>query len=350
MSRIRLKQVVKLVMLLFIVLMLSGCTTYLSEEGSDAIIQSLKVTEKGGSSSQVTPQVKDESQQQTKSQTQLEVEAYLADQEQITYQPDGSDRYFFANSKLAASEDGYYYLTDVPSKGKYLMYYDIKTGQAEKFCSRPDCPHGKACDAFLSETEYELSSIHYYQGRIYLIKLEDDGAYLVSWAKDATDYQTHGKLWEQNGMPGNGRTIWNRVHLIYDGVFYYLYTLDWETFCIMGYPIDGKSKSVTIAEFTEKKLEKDSSFSSGILYVFEEKLYFETQISQDETICKVFQIDPASKKLNQINQFRGFSCGIYIENDDLYYYVSNEGLYRMNIQSKETTLLYKAPYTGGGRF
>lgn len=69
--------------------------------------------------------------------------------------------------RVAAAEDGYYYITDEDM----LVYVDMDSKEEVPVCARPDCAHNSTdCDACLRGCV--IYSIYYYNGRLYYMPIE----------------------------------------------------------------------------------------------------------------------------------------------------------------------------------
>lgn len=69
--------------------------------------------------------------------------------------------------KIAAAENGYYYITDEDM----LVYFDVDSKEEVPVCARPDCAHNSAsCDACLKGCV--VYNIYYYNGSLYYMPIE----------------------------------------------------------------------------------------------------------------------------------------------------------------------------------
>ena len=75
--------------------------------------------------------------------------------------------------KIAAAENGYYYITDEDM----LVYFDVDSKEEVPVCARPDCAHNSAsCDACLKGCV--VYNIYYYNGSLYYMPIENGMAKL----------------------------------------------------------------------------------------------------------------------------------------------------------------------------
>ena len=75
--------------------------------------------------------------------------------------------------KIAAAENGYYYITDEDM----LVYFDMDNKDEVPVCARPDCAHNStSCDACLNGCV--VYNIYYYNGSLYYMPIENGMAKL----------------------------------------------------------------------------------------------------------------------------------------------------------------------------
>lgn len=291
----------------------SGCASYMEEEVNNA----------------PSPTLVEE-----KSELQQKAEDYLAGVEEIKYVPDGKDHAFFIENSMTSSEKGIYFLEGAGQTSRTLWYYDVLSGQAKPFCNRPECAHEQGCSSYLALEEYYDEALFYDNGRIYLIAFEEDGGYLVSWAEDATDYQKVGRLWEKNAVIAQHEGYMQRKSLVHEGYLYFLLSEDFSNYKIYRYPLNG-GNAEELADFAKQEVRAIQ------LHCFEEIFYLSIGSAVG---TEVFLLDFTNKTMDLIWEDEFSGSQLYVENGLLYGYNNAKGLYSVNMQTGEQTVLFQSPY------
>ncbi len=135
-------------------------------------------------------------------------------------------------NSLVSSENGYYFIAN-----GILYFYDIYNDITLPVCSKVDCSHkGKLCDAYAEDTStYRINNIHYTDGdtnclscklwydngKIYMIKRDAAGAYLIQYDRDYTNEIKLCTLASDGGQIGLASSnISGRIRM-YNGYMYY---------------------------------------------------------------------------------------------------------------------------------
>lgn len=249
---------------------------------------------------------------------------------------------FFINNSIAASEDTYYFVNGESGTSYFLWKYDLLSGQAMPFCGQADCDHStKNCQAYLDETLYYVDEVFYEQHRIYMIKCADDGAYLVSWAEDTSDYRTHGKLWEKNAILQYKQPYYQIPMIINSGCIYYLQSEDFENYRIYRYSVTDKEEPQLIADF-------EIVGNQFVLYHSGEALYLTvSQMEVGNYGVWVYRVETDGTLSEPLYESEGVRlCGIYVKDEILYCYEWNTGVVSCNLNTAEQKIIYPADDTG----
>ena len=88
----------------------------------------------------------------------------------------------------AYTPNGIYFIDDGENlEAKYLKFYDYAAERMVYVCSKSNCSHsGADCMAYLSRQEYPLPNIWYYEGSLYLSKVDGDYINVEKFAPDGS--------------------------------------------------------------------------------------------------------------------------------------------------------------------
>lgn len=238
--------------------------------------------------------------------------------------------------RVAAAEDGYYYITDEDM----LVYVDMDSKEEVPVCARPDCAHNSTdCDACLRGCV--IYSIYYYNGRLYYMPIENGMAKLCSAAPDGGSREIIGEL-----LPCDDSSS---IHLGFLGDYAYAYDKgthlgsDVEyTEQIIELSLKNGSRNV-VYEVTGK------SISVANVKGFGDKVMFTVIESNkdDKGSIRVksrgiFGYSQSSKNVSQISTEEVNDYYFNDNGDTFYYYVNGQGLYKSDINAEQTELIFKA--------
>ena len=232
--------------------------------------------------------------------------------------------------RVAAAEDGYYYITDEDM----LVYVDMDSKEEVPVCARPDCAHNSTdCDACLRGCV--IYSIYYYNGRLYYMPIENGMAKLCSAAPDGGSREIIGEL-----LPCDDSSS---IHLGFLGDYVYAYDKgthlgsDVEyTEQIIELSLKNGSRNV-VYEVTGK------SISVANVKGFGDKVMFTVIESNkdDKGSIRVksrgiFGYSQSSKNVSQISTEEVNDYYFNDNGDTFYYYVKSD------INAEQTELIFKA--------
>ena len=229
--------------------------------------------------------------------------------------------------RVAAAEDGYYYITDEDM----LVYVDMDSKEEVPVCARPDCAHNSTdCDACLRGCV--IYSIYYYNGRLYYMPIENGMAKLCSAAPDGGSREIIGEL-----LPCDDSSS---IHLGFLGDYVYAYDKgthlgsDVEyTEQIIELSLKNGSRNV-VYEVTGK------SISVANVKGFGDKVMF-TVIESNKDDKGSIRVK-SSKNVSQISTEEVNDYYFNDNGDTFYYYVNGQGLYKSDINAEQTELIFKA--------
>ena len=157
-------------------------------------------------------------------ETEAESVQYIYDSEMVQTSTD---------SRAAFSEKGYYYLVN-----GFLYFYDVNSDVSIPVCSKSDCLHDSVtCSAYaLDKVDYDPydlkgvsvnclgNSVWYDNGKLYMIKRDEAGDYLMQYDSDYTNEIKVCTLADKGTVIGAPNGSAQDMVLMYKGYLYY-YTI-----------------------------------------------------------------------------------------------------------------------------
>lgn len=154
-------------------------------------------------------------------ETQAETVEYIYDNNMVQTSTD---------SRVAFSEKGYYYLVN-----GFLHFYDINSSVGIPVCSKSDCLHDSTtCGAYaLDKADYDPANlsevsvnctgnmIWYDNGKLYMVKRDESGDYLMQYDSDFTNEVKLCTLADDGTIMGMPSSDTQDTALMYKGYFYY---------------------------------------------------------------------------------------------------------------------------------
>ncbi len=279
----------------------------------------------------------------------------LADINFDTNQKYGED-YFSGNrfNYFAKADDGKYYFIDA---NEYcLKAFDPQTQKAEVVCDKEGCEHLIGCDAYIDSLWYCLDNIYFYDEHLYIVNKTQDMYILVQMDKDGANRKDVVKFGVRE--PNTDGVVYTMS--FNNGYLYY------ESPSGNGYKdtYDAGLMRVSLStgeiECVIKKADYNNNYASNM------KSYggveFFTMVntntgSVDENTGLYMYDDVNSKVVKLINGDISDYC-INMEKKEIYYYVINDGFYKMDIDTKRAERIvekkwdypYKYKMSYGGNY
>jgi len=258
----------------------------------------------------------------------------------------------YSEQEMMETSNGFYYVGD----NEFLRYYDKKTGKTTIVCNKPNCKHtGETCGGAIY-----ASYLQYYDNKLYFHQYTDGGRYIYSMDLDGSNYKKVQEL--ENNY--NYMFADNAPFIIHRGIVYYVIS----TGEIMANKLGADSKN---AKAIFKDIKEDPKFDGGmqvwqdnvtarILYADGDYFYLRLMKKENnkyvETFFRynatnghseqVFQI-PSEKTVGNWDEAGVKSQGWYIEGNNLYYFLSSNGLWKYNMETKENKKVIDLPKVKG---
>mgnify|MGYP002711198848 FL=1 len=235
---------------------------------------------------------------------------------------------------LVSVEGGYYYM----NFEQMLLFLNLETNDVIPVCAKPECNHKTSeCNAFFGNGA-ALRSIYYYRDYIYYFGLSNGIAELCRMDKSGTTRETIAEL-----MPNNGV---DSISAVFQGEYAFVY----ETGGLMNEQETARSimkVSLATGDKTTVYTVKGKGISITNAKCFGDKIFF--------TVREADSISDESTNVHSRGLF-SYSCGndvveevsdenindYYVVDGALYYFVTGEGLYRVNIGSDTSQKIWES--------
>lgn len=234
---------------------------------------------------------------------------------------------------IAASESGYYYVT----MENMLVYFDTVSGDYIPVCSKPECTHDTLeCNAYLGQNMV-LSNIYYYNGYIYYMPLSSGMATLCRIDPSGISREIIGEL-----LPCG---VANSIHLTFQGEYAYAYNWVSHVFCEDEYVEsliqinlnNGETQVVYEVNGTGLAIKNVKSFGDKVFFIVQESNVSDNK-NKSVRSRGIYSYNREDNKVTQVidNDINDY----YMIDNDVYYFVNYEGVYKANIESHENMLIY----------
>ena len=262
----------------------------------------------------------------------------------ITLEPDeeGQPYWHALNCDITKSENGYYFK-------RFTTYYiDAEYMKRTVLCAKPDCDHSERnnpdCLARIGS-----SSIYYYNGFCYTTEYSDEtgNLMLIQLAPDGTSYR---EMFEIN-LPTLTETNWLNVFLVFadDSVFIYNKggrRLTVETqgdIVIRRRSLDGKEDEIVYTYTGDGCFFEAVKYYGGKLFFTVKEGKTDVETRQNTMVSRgLYVYDVDSKEVVRLLDEQVCDYSVDMENNIIYYYVLEDGLYKKKLSGGEAELLYKA--------
>lgn len=244
------------------------------------------------------------------------------------------------SNSIAATEDGYYFITPT---GTYLMYFDIATKETIPVCNKPDCTHtDKTCGCYLGSGNYVKGNIYYYQGKLYYMPIVEGMAVLTQMDSTGGNRKEIAKI-----MPSNGN---NGIHLVFHEGYAYAYDFvshitsnqEYTEKVIEVCLSTGETKVIYETTGVNLAIQNMKSFGNKLFFTIQQNIYHEDKDDYELRSKGLFVYDYESKEMATLSEDNVHDYYVIPEEDLLYYYVTGEGLYCSKLGERNTKLIMSA--------
>lgn len=246
---------------------------------------------------------------------------------------------------VCKAESGYYYLQYDDNKMLTMIrYMDGNTHKTTPVCAKAECMHDSSdCNAMLGN-DYMSTQIHYYKGNIYVVRVDNGMAKLVKIAKDGSSREDVAELFANNGVTS--------VSLVFHDDCVYAYDHIGHTGAVDSNK-DDKEVIVKVELSTGKSSEVFSYPGAyNAIYgarSFGDKLFFQifncsidAKTMNVNMIYQLYYYDYATGKSDKVSDENISDYYVDTQNNMLYYFVTDKGLYARKLNENTASLLYKA--------
>ncbi len=242
---------------------------------------------------------------------------------------------------ILKSDTGYYYCT-TEYGDMALHYYDEASGQNIYLCSKPECRHDGDVFCTATSEKYDVNSVCYYGGDLYLSVLETtESEFLFKLLRVAEDGSELSEVvtYLTINKTSLGAVIGGEEMIIHRGVAVLPYTLiSTESTSITG-ELTGVTGTclydLVSGELTQlPELEYKSKSNGRERFTgYGDYIYFNTQMDRKNTLSRYCLTDKTTEELELLRTY----TGLYevMDEDTVYYYYNGTRLFEYKISTKE---------------
>lgn len=242
---------------------------------------------------------------------------------------------------MAKGDDGYYYLQD-SGEGMLLKKFDGKT--AAVVCTKDGCTHDTD-DCYARFTaDYLKKTLYYYNGHIFMVRVEDSMAKLVQINNDGSERKDVADLVKNHGDATLSLVFNDNCVYVYDNTGTLGMDKDNTNIIREVNLTTGESSDVFTHESKNSAIINAKSYGNKLLFE-------EFQWSVDKRSLKMTMehqlnyYDYNSGKTKELSKRNISDYYIDMESGKLYFFEVGKGLYVQNLNGKKVKCLYKADDT-----
>lgn len=244
------------------------------------------------------------------------------------------------NNQITKGNGGYFYCEYI-NGGQVIMFFDSTLKESIPICSKANCTHNDSeCNAFFSMSEYILSSIYFYKNNIYTFRLKNGMAYLCKVSADGSSREEIAEI-----MPNDNE---NSLYVLFHDDCAYIYdnkggiALNEEhTETIVKVNLNTKEVQ-NVYEYTGLKCAITCGKINGSKLYFTMYKYERNENSVKTEGMGIYVYDMDTDESGVVYQGNVTTYAFNNEEQAIYLLKPDEGVYKMDIASKEESLVYAA--------
>lgn len=245
---------------------------------------------------------------------------------------------------FAKGESGYYFMD---TENKCLMHFNPADKELTPVCNKENCSHNdENCYAYLDPMVYIPVSVWYYKGYIYLLKYDDGNVVLVQVNKNGDEKK-------DLCIIGSADVISNKYNIVFHDDCIYIYNTSINdmmdkksTNYIKKISLNGEINEIIYENKNDNIMINTAKSYGSNLFFTVENIEIDSGNKNNLSIrfdsLGLFSYDYNTGKIEKVLDKKVYDYTIDVNNKILYYYVINEGLYKMNWETKEETKIYES--------
>lgn len=241
---------------------------------------------------------------------------------------------------FAKGEDGYYFLTET---GRYLMYFDENSKEIIPVCGKADCEHNSmTCNAYLGNAQFLPDSIYFYKGNVYLIAYHDGKSYLTQVNADGSGRKEIAELLPSDGGSSIRLVFHDDEVYVYDRWGNYSYDNEINQVIKRVSLTDGTGKNVYEYKAKAASIDNGKTFGDKLFFMIKENSRDEKTSILTVKSNGLYTYDYKTKETGLVLDDNIFDYYVDTENNFLYYFVTGEGLYKMDMKTRDKSMIFEA--------
>lgn len=212
---------------------------------------------------------------------------------------------------FAVTNEGYYFICN-SSNGKYISYYDIASDTYGRWCSRADCNHTDVsiCTSMFAEDMY-TRWIQVSGDYLYMLRMGEDGSYLMRRNLDGSNLTEIAKLWNTNAIFSDWTDSASPNHPgqihIHSGYVYYIVTEDSRNVSLCRTALDGSVLQEVVYNWVSSGVS-----DMGMMECDSESIYLYRSLHTDNAL--MIRYYPKTGEIKEVyKKVDGVAQGIFAE-------------------------------------
>lgn len=245
------------------------------------------------------------------------------------------------NQLVAKGPEGYYYITERGERwDRYIYYMDAKTKQITALCNKAECNHrGSGCNAYLDKKKYNTLNVYYYKDNLYIVQNDESNGLskLVRISPDGSERETLFEIGELS--------VAYKLTFCDDAVYIYRrvggHGVDTSTETVRRRSLDGKDDKVIYSVTLEDvQISAVKAYGGKAFILVTQWSVIEETKTMSAKGHGVYMYDPETDKTKVFLRDNISDFTVDTKNNNIYYYVINEGLYKRSLSGGDEEKIY----------
>ncbi|MDO5401993.1 MAG: hypothetical protein Q4F11_01015, partial [Eubacteriales bacterium] len=251
----------------------------------------------------------------------------------------GNGYYYIGKEKTGFLKDN----DDMRVIPEMVLYFDVSTQESYPVCGKAQCNHmTESCDAYLGD-DYFGQSIWYYREHLYLLRWDEkkNDVILVEFSTDCTERRDLFVIAQNRAKAGG------EYGLVFHDDYVYVYDIlgrqtlkDDNHISITKMALDGSSREeVYTKEAGSSQIGAVKSYGEQLMFTVTDRKYVDNTFQCE--MSGIYAYNYESGKVTTLLEEPVYSYCIDEENQILYYFKFEDGLYKKSLNSDKTERIFE---------
>lgn len=241
-------------------------------------------------------------------------------------------------------DGGYYYLTTDMKLTTYLRYFDAETKQSIPVCAKAECTHDTSeCNSYFGKY-YLMKPIYYYNGYLYMVKVEGGMSVLVRVDKDGSNRKDIAQLFPNEGSTSVSMVFHNGKAYAYDHLGHVALEEEYEETIKEVDLSTGDTRVVYSYKGTNSAITDAKSYGNKLFFQI-----FYYSVDKEKAVADMYHIlycyDYETGETEKVSDKDISDYCVDTDNNVLYYFEVDKGLFSRKLNEEKSELLYESDDT-----